>query len=178
MLKLIEESSPILHNPSEVVTENEFGTKELEETLDALFVLLKTRKDGVALAAPQAGIAKRIFIIAPELFKNPDSHETVYINPKIVNLSEDKALMEEGCLSVPHVFGKAKRSIAATVEAQRLDGTTFTKTGTGLLAQIFQHETDHLNGVLFNDHASRLHTLTPDEIKRFESEDNVITPMY
>lgn len=178
MLSLIAEESPILHNASREVTETEFKSAELTKTIDDMFVLLRAKKDGVALAAPQAGIAQRIFIITPDIFKTPESHELVYINPKITSLSKEQVLMEEGCLSVPYIFGKTKRSIKATIEAYRADGTKFTKTGTGLLAQIFQHETDHLDGILFNTHATHLHKLTPEEILRFEQDDYTINPMY
>ncbi len=178
MISLIEESSPILHTSASVVSKEEFGTPMLEKEISDMFNLLEIKKDGVALAAPQVGIAKQIFIITPHIFSHPDAHELVYINPQITSASKDTSMMEEGCLSVPYVFGKTKRSIMATVRAQRRDGTIFEKRGTGLLAQIFQHEIDHLHGILFNSHADNLKKLSEQEIADFEAEDYKITPIY
>jgi len=77
----------------------------------------------------------------------------VFINPKIFKLSREKDWVPEGCLSVRWLYGKTYRSKKATVEAYDKNGKKFKMGGSGLLAQIFQHETDHLNGILFTDHA-------------------------
>lgn len=77
----------------------------------------------------------------------------VFINPKISKLSRDKQWMPEGCLSVRPLYGKTYRSLKATVVAYDENGKKFTRGASGLLAQIFQHETDHLNSILFIDHA-------------------------
>jgi peptide deformylase len=79
--------------------------------------------------------------------------DLVFINPKISKLSRDKEWMPEGCLSVRPLYGKTYRSKKATVTAYDENGKKFERGGAGLLAQIFQHETDHLNGILFIDHA-------------------------
>lgn len=79
--------------------------------------------------------------------------DMVFINPKISKLSRDKDWVPEGCLSVRPLYGKTFRSKKATVTAYDENGKKFTRGGSGLLAQIFQHETDHLNGILFIDHA-------------------------
>ena len=79
--------------------------------------------------------------------------DLVFINPKISKLSRDKEWMPEGCLSVRPLYGKTNRSKKATVTAYDENGKKFERGASGLLAQIFQHETDHLNGVLFIDHA-------------------------
>jgi peptide deformylase len=79
--------------------------------------------------------------------------DLVFINPKISKLSRDKEWMPEGCLSVRPMYGKTYRSNKATVTAYDENGKKFVRGGSGLLAQIFQHETDHLNGILFIDHA-------------------------
>lgn len=79
--------------------------------------------------------------------------DMVFINPKISKLSRDKDWMPEGCLSVRWLYGRTLRSKKATVTAYDENGKKFTRGASGLLAQIFQHETDHLNGILFIDHA-------------------------
>jgi peptide deformylase len=127
----------------------------------------------VAIAAPQIGESLRIFIVSGRAFdiekgiydenaKKPKSEDLVCINPKIDRLSRDKADMDEGCLSVRYLYGKVKRSKKATVTAYNESGKKFTRGGSGLLAQIFQHETDHLDGVLFIDKAKDVVDLPPN----------------
>src|SRR6185295_15811219 len=79
--------------------------------------------------------------------------DLVFINPKISKLSRDKEWVPEGCLSVRWLYGRTYRSKKATVTAYDENGKKFVRGASGLLAQIFQHETDHLNGILFIDHA-------------------------
>jgi peptide deformylase len=86
-----------------------------------------------------------------------------YINPVITKISKDKSLMEEGCLSVRYAYGKVDRSEKATVKAYDENGKLFTKGASGLMAQIFQHETDHLNGVLFVDKAIDVKEIPPEK---------------
>jgi peptide deformylase len=88
-----------------------------------------------------------------EKYPGPEPKDVVFINPKISRLSKDKEWLPEGCLSVRPLYGKTFRSKKATVEAYDENGKKFTRGASGLLAQIFQHETDHLNGILFIDHA-------------------------
>lgn len=123
---------------------------------------LETAHDGVALAAPQIGLPYRIFIVRhdrtippPPPSVTPYAPEVgVYINPEIVRTSRKRQKADEGCLSVRGVYGTTNRPERVTVKAQRADGSRFTKAGTDLLAQIFEHEVDHLNGILFIDRAS------------------------
>jgi peptide deformylase len=133
--------------------------------------------EGVALAAPQIGIPYRIFVVRKDRTILPPKVEDgaapppppppeieVYINPEIIKRSQRRTEMDEGCLSVRGVYGITKRYEKITVRAQRVDGSTFQRGGSGLLAQIFQHETDHLNGVLFVEHAKNLIKVThPNE---------------
>ena len=128
-----------------------------------MFESLETQKDGVALAAPQIAYSKRIFIISPQILETNVSLPLVYINPVIIKHSKDKKNMEEGCLSCRWWYGKTKRSSRATVRAYNEKGEEFTVEGRGLVAQIFQHEIDHLNGILFIDHAKDLKEVAPDE---------------
>ena len=120
---------------------------------------LASRDDGVAIAAPQIGVSLRIFVVSGKVFtkegeeRKPDE---TFINPVISKLSRNTENMEEGCLSVHGVFGTIKRHEKATVTAYNEEGKKVMKGGSGLLAQIFQHETDHLDGTLFVDKAHEL----------------------
>ncbi|KKQ04030.1 MAG: Peptide deformylase [Parcubacteria group bacterium GW2011_GWB1_36_5] len=89
--------------------------------------------------------------------------DLVFINPKISKLSREKEWMPEGCLSVRPLYGKTFRSTKAIIVAYDENGKKFTRGASGLLAQIFQHETDHLNGILFIDHAKDIKAELPQK---------------
>ncbi len=89
--------------------------------------------------------------------------DLVFINPKISKLSREKEWLPEGCLSVRPLYGKTFRSKKATVEAYDENGKKFERGASGILAQIFQHETDHLNGILFIDHAKDIKAELPQK---------------
>jgi peptide deformylase len=116
--------------------------------------------DGIGLAAIQIGVAKRILVIdldqrsgdQKEGKKNP----VAYINPKIVWASDETAVFEEGCLSVPEIWDDVERPARVRCEYLDRDGKAQVLEADGMLATCLQHEMDHLNGVLFIDHLSRL----------------------
>ena len=111
--------------------------------------------DGIGLAAIQIGVAKRVLVIdldQKEGKKNP----VAYINPKIVWASDETAVFEEGCLSVPEIWDDVERPARIKCEYLDRDGKQQLLEADGLLATCLQHEMDHLNGVLFIDHLSRL----------------------
>jgi peptide deformylase len=111
--------------------------------------------EGIGLAAIQIGVAKRILVIdldQKEGKKNP----IPYINPKITWASDEMAVFEEGCLSVPEIWDDVERPARIRCEYLDRDGKKQTLEADGLLATCLQHEMDHLNGVLFIDHLSRL----------------------
>ena len=87
----------------------------------------------------------------------------IFINPKISKLSREKTWMPEGCLSVRPLYGKTFRSTKATINAYNENGKKITRGASGLLAQIFQHEVDHLNGILFIDHAKDIKAEIPQK---------------
>ena len=103
--------------------------------------------DGLGLAAVQVGILKRIIVI--DLYD--DVSKFCLINPEIVEMSEEKAEVEEGCLSYPNQFGKVLRSVKVKVKALDLDGKKVILEAEGLLAQALQHEIDHLDGETFKE---------------------------
>jgi len=114
----------------------------------------------VGLAAPQVGISLRIAVIGL-----PDEEPIVLVNPEIVKRSGERVL-EEGCLSIPGYRGEIKRSVSVIVKARDRSGKETRIKGTELLAQVLEHELDHLNGVLYIDHlesTDELHKIEPEE---------------
>lgn len=119
-------------------------TPEIKElTLDMEETMVKN--EGIGLAAPQIGSLKRMIVI--QVNKEP----AVFINPKIVKKSKEKEIMEEGCLSFPGVFLEIKRPRKIEVEALTLNGEKVLFETEGLLSRVFQHEIDHLDGILLID---------------------------
>ncbi len=164
---ILQNGDPILREVALPVPEELFGTPELAQIIADMADTLDGQLDGVALAAPQIGISYRIFIVrydrtlpptpenasAIEESAVPSPEVGVFINPRFTKSSRRRAEVDEGCLSVRGVYGTTLRHERATVQARTVDGTHFERGGGGLLAQIFQHENDHLDGILFIDHA-------------------------
>ena len=107
--------------------------------------------EGVGLAAPQVGINKKLMVYNESGDKKKWLDEIVMVNPKIVEFSEAKDVEIEGCLSFPKMNGKVERSKWIKVEAQNLKGKKIKKKFKGWEARIFQHEYDHLDGVVYID---------------------------
>ncbi len=168
MASIVQNGEPVLREVAPALPEELFNTPELAAILEDMRVALDAEPDGVALAAPQIGISYRIFIVrydrliplGPEGTPEPPPDVGVYINPEFIRTSQRRLEVDEGCLSVRKVYGKTRRYERATVRARREDGSSFERGGGGILAQIFQHETDHLNGILFIDHATDLMEVT------------------
>ena len=111
--------------------------------------------DGIGLAAIQIGVAKRVLVIDIDQ-KDGEKNPKAYINPKITWASEETAVYEEGCLSVPEIWDDVERPARIKAEYLDRDGKKHEIEADGLMATCLQHEMDHLNGVLFIDHLSRL----------------------
>jgi peptide deformylase len=111
--------------------------------------------DGIGLAAIQVGVAKRVLVIDLDQ-KEGNKNPVAYINPKIVWASDETVVFEEGCLSVPEIWDDVERPARIKCEYLDRDGKQQLLEADGLLATCLQHEMDHLNGVLFIDHLSRL----------------------
>ena len=111
--------------------------------------------EGIGLAAPQIGILKRVTVIDISFGKEADQ-KLVLINPVIITRAGGKTHEEEGCLSLPDIRDKVTRDANVTVRAQDVKGEWFEVDGTELLGRAMQHELDHLDGVLFIEHLSRL----------------------
>lgn len=168
MTKIVQTGEAVLRQIATEVPEKEIKSSKIGEILGRMKKALDSQEDGVAIAAPQIGVSLRIFVVSERAFEVPkdagERRETkkdntkkyghlVFINPVITKISKDRKLLEEGCLSVRYKYGKIERAAKTTVEARDENGKKFTRGASGLLAQIFQHETDHLDGVLFIDKA-------------------------
>ena len=123
--------------------------EELAKLCEAMFESMYAA-NGVGLAAPQIGLARRLAVIDVTVGKNPEA-KIVLANPEIIH-AEGEQREEEGCLSVPGFRGNVARPQYVTVRAQDATGKTFEMNGEGLLARAFCHELDHLDGVLFLKH--------------------------
>jgi peptide deformylase len=140
---IVKFPDPILQRRSEPVTEFD---DELRKLVADMFESMYAAQ-GIGLAAPQIGIAKRLTVIDLSNQKEPKD-KIVLINPEIT-LQEGKQVEEEGCLSLPEIREKVRRSARVMVKAQDEYGKWSEREGTELLARAFQHEIDHLDGVLF-----------------------------
>lgn len=171
IIQIDEDEKNPLRQHAAVVAKSEFGTKELKDIIALMQKALAKENDGVALAAPQIAISKRIFVIAPNAYEeNAKWKPLVFINPVISKMSKKTGEQQEGCLSVRWIYGKTKRHISATVESYDVDGNKFSYGGTGLIAHIFQHEIDHLDGILFIDHGFDFEEYTEEEVRASEKK--------
>lgn len=157
---IVQDGDEVLRQIAEPITESEFGTDELIAMVDRMTEALNFELDGVALAAPQIGISKRIFVVRYDRLTPLAEGESeraadvgVFINPEFEKASRRREEMDEGCLSVRGLYGKTYRHQRATISARSIDGKKIERGGGGILAQVFQHEIDHLDGILFIDHA-------------------------
>ncbi|MEI6352539.1 MAG: peptide deformylase [Candidatus Nomurabacteria bacterium] len=155
----LDETS-VLRHEAKNVNKNEFGTPELKKILDDMKEAMNQESDGVAIAAPQIGISKKIFLVRESAYeignKNPVWKPLVFINPTITKASKKTMLADEGCLSVRPLYGTTERHASVTIEAYDFMGNKFSFGASNLIAQIFQHECDHLDGILFIDHAENI----------------------
>jgi peptide deformylase len=177
MIEILQKERKELRRVAEEVREEEIGTPKIKLIIERMQNALAEQEDGVAIAAPQIGENLRIFVMSKrveEMSKgeknSKDAKDKIFINPKLVKVSKEKEMMDEGCLSVRYLYGKVLRSKKATVEALDENGKKFRAGGSGIAAQIFQHETDHLDGVLFIDEATDLEEIPPEKLKKAEKK--------
>jgi len=170
MKKIVQKDNKVLREIASEVPVDEITSEKIQNIIKDMHESLAGERDGVALAAPQIAVSLRIFVISPLAYNYEErdgaekidpkeisrERKLVFINPKIIWKSNDSKKMDEGCLSVRPWYGKVNRSSRATVEAYDENGKKFEMEGRGLVAQIFQHEIDHLEGILFIDKAKNL----------------------
>ena len=125
-------------------------TALITDMIDSMYA-----SDGIGLAAIQIGDARRVLVMDIDQ-KDGKKAPRVFINPEITWASEETATFEEGCLSVPEIWDDVERPARIRAKYMAADGSEQTLEADGLLATCLQHEMDHLNGVLFIDHLSRL----------------------
>lgn len=168
MAKLVPENHPALHSIAEEVSAVEFSDGTVQKIVKDLHKALKSYSvDGftaVAIAAPQIGVSKRIFIIEDQSKDRDALPSFVAINPQIVKMSKKTKEAGEGCLSIPEYYGLVKRATNVTLRAQDETGKWFERGAGTLLAQIIQHEYDHLDGILFTERATKV--WHKDELKK------------
>lgn len=174
--EILEVPDPRLKTISTPVEPHEFND-ELRQLVEDMFETMYDAP-GIGLAAIQIGVPKRVLVIdlQPEdLDAEPEecghdhghgghSHKhyplkkepRIFINPEILDPAEELATYQEGCLSVPEIFADVDRPATCRVRYQDLDGTVHEEALDGLMATCLQHEMDHLEGILFIDHLSRL----------------------
>jgi len=124
-------------------------TGEIQQLIDDMFETMYAAR-GIGLAAPQVGRSERLCVI------DVDDEAMVLINPEIIESSKATEKAEEGCLSIPDVYGDVERPATVRVQAMDRDGNVFEREATGLLARCMQHEIDHLHGKMFLDYMSVL----------------------
>ena len=142
-LAIIHYPDPRLRKVCEPVTE---FNHELDALVRRMFEIMRAGK-GVGLAAPQLGVNQRIFVMNPS---GEDGDNLVFINPELRNMHGSKEA-EEGCLSLPEIYAQIRRATECTIHAQDMTGKPFEFEGKDLMARVWQHETDHLNGTLIID---------------------------
>ncbi len=155
---IIIEPNPILHQRSADVVISEIPTKEIQKFIKDMVETMYV-KDGVGLAAVQVNKPIQLLTIVKEYNDLNKKEDLCLINPSWTKASAFKAWDEEGCLSVPEVYGKVKRYTKIKVKALDKNGKPIEFVAEKFFARIIQHEVDHLNGILFIEKAKDLHKI-------------------
>ena len=165
ILKIVKYPEPVLQQPGEPVTAFD---GELRKFVADMFETMYASQ-GIGLAAQQVGVAKRVTVIDLSGGKDPEQ-KLVLINPEVIE-REGKQYEEEGCLSFPEIREKIPRAAKVRIRAQDEHGKWFEMDGEELLSRAFQHEIDHLDGVLFIFRMSALkRDLTLRKIRKMQRE--------
>jgi peptide deformylase len=181
--EILQKEDPILREKAVAVPVDEITSPHIKKVIADMAAAMAEQKDGIAIAAPQIGVSLQIFVVSNSLLQQALGEEgatektrranttdiSVYINPTIVKTSREKKDVEEGCLSVRWLYGKVKRATKVTIRAYNEKGEKIERGASDLLAQIFQHEIDHLNGVLFIDDAHEIWEMSDEEIQEMQA---------
>jgi peptide deformylase len=158
--------NPVLRAKARVLSREEISSEKTLNLIRAMKELLEKEEHGVAIAAPQVGEPLRLFVVAEKALPTKTT-PSVYINPEIISESKARSDKSEGCLSVRGFWGIVSRAEKVRLRAYNEKGERFVRGASGLLAHIFQHEMDHLDGILYIDKASRVEKeTTPGEAAR------------
>jgi len=153
MLKIITHPNPILRQKAKPV--KDISDQKIQRLIPQMAELM-LKSDGLGLAAPQVAESLRLVVVRYQ------DDNLALINPKITGKSILKEIDEEGCLSVPNVYGQVSRCRKITVKYQDPAGKIHKLSGEGLFARLIQHEVDHLDGILFIDKAKKLRQVVND----------------
>jgi peptide deformylase len=184
MRSIVQVGDPVLRSVATEIKPDEIGSPHIREIIADMKKLLAEEEFGVAIAAPQVGEPLRMFVVAgagalkrkrnerkkddeeadDSYFDGMPENDEVFINPVLVKTSRGKKDKHEGCLSVRGKWGEVPRAEKATVRAYNERGEKFERGASGFLAHIFQHEIDHLDGILYIDKATDVY----DDTKRDE----------
>lgn len=178
---LPESKNPALREIAREIPLSGIGSKHIKNLIAEMKKMLAKEEYGVALAAPQVGESLKLFIVSGKALargarNSPDEPEKsgkkqpllpdqIYINPQLVKVSRAKTSKHEGCLSIRGKWGTVPRAEKATVRAYDEAGVLFTRGASGFLAHIFQHEIDHLGGILYTDKATVMYDEKNNENK-------------
>lgn len=179
MIRPITQSGDeVLRKIAKEIPLDEISSPKVQKVIQDMKDTLRNCEDGLAIAAPQIGEQLSIFVVSGRFFPPkstdegvaadgeeetpPAGPDLVFINPKITRRSSKKSFLEEGCLSVRWLYGEIERAEKVMLHAHDESGKKITRGASGLLAQVFQHETDHLNGILFIDSAENVHEVLPE----------------
>jgi peptide deformylase len=165
VLKIVKYPEPVLQQPGEPVTAFDDSLRSfVADMFETMYA-----SQGIGLAAPQVGVSKRLTVVDLSQGKDP-AQKLVLVNPEVI-FSEGKQYEEEGCLSFPEIREKVVRAAKVRIRAQDEHGKWFEMDGDELLARAFQHEIDHLDGILFIFRMSALkRSLNLRKIRKMQSE--------
>jgi peptide deformylase len=152
-LRIVKYPHPSLRASNDEITAEELKDGSIAQLAKEMFKMMYAAQ-GVGLAAPQVGVNKRLMVYNEQGDPKKWLDEVIMVNPKIVEFSDSKEIDMEGCLSFPDMSGEVERSKWIKVEALNLKGKKMKKKYTGWEARIFQHEYDHLDGVVYIDRLS------------------------
>ena len=157
---------PIITFPDKILRKKARKIKTIDSSIKRLsFDMVDTMNDagGIGLAANQVGVLKRLIVV-----QLPEEEPRIYVNPEII-YREGSRMVEEGCLSVPGFIGTVERSIWVKFRALNLESKTVRIKADSLLAQVLEHEVDHLNGILYMDHLEDHEKLRPISSEEYSS---------
>jgi peptide deformylase len=179
ILKVAHMGHPVLRAKARALTPSEVRSARIQTLIDDMFETMQ-EYTGIGLAAPQVHEGVRLFVagvragdVVTPMTGDEDMPFLTVINPEIVPVGEERAEGWEGCLSIPDIRGKVPRPASVRVRALDRKGHRYEFTASGLPARVIQHETDHLDGILFFDRMTSFETLTfMDEFRRYWAKDD------